>query len=462
MTSTTSKTFCVLPWIHVSTRTNGDIRVCCVANSSAVSLNHLKTKDNVVRTNDGVPANLNEIDLMQAWNGDYMKNIRLKMIHGEQPESCAKCYKEEALGIQSKRQWELNHWGEKINIQELIDATSKEGWAPESIYYLDLRLGNKCQLACTMCSPHESSGWIKDWNALYPNIKKQEVKQLFDWQNKGKINDQTPYNWYLKNENFKDHLSKTYPFLKQLYFAGGEPLINSFHYQILEDLVELGYSKNITLRYNSNGMEIPEHLFELWDNFKAVKFHFSIDGSERTNPWIRWPSDWKTIERNLWRLDNTKDHIQIVTSTTIMNLNAFDLPRLCKWKLEQGFKKINKWPFSSGLINTHFLYAPNYLSIKTLPNKIKSQVRKQWETEFFPWLEEHWQKSTGVIQNQVDYQQWQSSAYGIKRWRGILDFMDSNDQSKIWPNTIYWLGTSCKYQNKPNWNLFFPEFNQNI
>ena len=26
--------FCVLPWIHIATRPNGDMRVCCVANAS--------------------------------------------------------------------------------------------------------------------------------------------------------------------------------------------------------------------------------------------------------------------------------------------------------------------------------------------------------------------------------------------------------------------------------------------
>ena len=29
---TGSKSFCVLPWIHLATRPNGDMRICCVAN----------------------------------------------------------------------------------------------------------------------------------------------------------------------------------------------------------------------------------------------------------------------------------------------------------------------------------------------------------------------------------------------------------------------------------------------
>ena len=29
-----SKTLCALPWIHLATRPNGDVRVCCTANAS--------------------------------------------------------------------------------------------------------------------------------------------------------------------------------------------------------------------------------------------------------------------------------------------------------------------------------------------------------------------------------------------------------------------------------------------
>ena len=31
-----SDTFCLLPWVHLSTRPNGHMRVCCTANASSV------------------------------------------------------------------------------------------------------------------------------------------------------------------------------------------------------------------------------------------------------------------------------------------------------------------------------------------------------------------------------------------------------------------------------------------
>ena len=41
------------------------------------------------------------------------------------------------------------------------------------------------------------------------------------------------------------------PTLRQLYWAGGESLIMEEHYEVLEKIIEMGYAKNIELRYNS-------------------------------------------------------------------------------------------------------------------------------------------------------------------------------------------------------------------
>ena len=38
-----SKTFCPLPWIHLATRPNGDVRVCCTANASGAGKQDEKT-----------------------------------------------------------------------------------------------------------------------------------------------------------------------------------------------------------------------------------------------------------------------------------------------------------------------------------------------------------------------------------------------------------------------------------
>jgi hypothetical protein len=44
-----SKTFCPLPWIHLATRPNGDVRVCCTANASGAGSEDEKELEALVK-----------------------------------------------------------------------------------------------------------------------------------------------------------------------------------------------------------------------------------------------------------------------------------------------------------------------------------------------------------------------------------------------------------------------------
>ena len=92
-----SKTFCALPWMHLSTRPDGAMRVCCTANASNVGPTNAKDgmgpKVGELRTDEGKPANLNVAGLNESWNNSYMKNVRKQMLAGEKPPSCMKCFK---------------------------------------------------------------------------------------------------------------------------------------------------------------------------------------------------------------------------------------------------------------------------------------------------------------------------------------------------------------------------------
>ena len=103
-----SPTFCILPWIHLSTRPNGHLRLCCTANASSAGATNDKVyggEVGILKNDDGKPANLNHTDLLTAWNNDYMKGVRRQMLKGEMPPSSSKCFKEEGAGHRSKRNW---------------------------------------------------------------------------------------------------------------------------------------------------------------------------------------------------------------------------------------------------------------------------------------------------------------------------------------------------------------------
>lgn len=430
--TTPSKTFCILPWIHLSTRPDGQMRVCCTANASSVGPTNDKLHGGnigVLKDEEGRPNNLNVADFLTSWNSNYMKNVRRQMINGEQPPSCLKCYKEEAAGHKSKRQWETKYWTKRVDLPALLKNTAVDGAIPPTLSYIDLRFGTKCQLACVMCSPHDSSGWIKDWQAIYPTIENENVKQTWAWGNKGSVNGSS-YNWHKNNPTFWEQFYDQIPHMKQLYFAGGEALIIEEHYAILEECIKRGYASEMEIRYNSNGVEWRDDLFELWKHFKIVRFHYSVDDLFNRNEYIRYPSKWSRTEEVFHILDtHTSDNVEVTIACAVNALNIYYIPDFIKWKLQQNFKKINMWPLGAGGINHHFVYWPPHLNVKVLPQWFKDECSKKYE-EFIPWWIDNY--SLGVAaqdREKISVDTFKEAEYGIQRLRGLISFMKSEDWS---------------------------------
>lgn len=414
-----SRTFCVLPWIHFATRPNGDMRLCCNANSSGAGFDH---EIGLVKNETGRPANFGRETPMSAWNNDHMRSVRTTMLEGKIPSSCKKCFDEESKCVVSKRMWETGTWVEEgIDIPELIRQTKEDGTIPEKLIYLDLRLGHTCNLKCIMCSPHDSSLWAADHKKVYPLFQDSELKRQMDWDRKS-FN-----NFWHENPDFWKEMYAQIPNLKQVYFAGGEPLMIKEHRMFLEEIIRQGYADKILVRYNTNGLLVDDEIIDLWKKFKKVKIGFSIDAFNERNTYIRYPSKWDIIEKNLHKLDNTPSNIQVSIATAIQILNIKHLPEFAKWKIKQNFKKVNFENITggiqagSGIFNMHLLYLPTFLSIKCLPAEDKAEVRKLF-AEFKDWLYENYRQDDDF---------WKENPYGWRRWQAVLDFMDSEDNTSL-------------------------------
>ena len=433
-----SDTFCILPWIHLSTRPDGSMRVCCTANASSVGATNDKEhggRIGVVKTEDGRPANLNNSDLNSAWNNTYMRSVRKMMLAGEKPPSCMKCYKEEDAGHRSKRQWESEYWANNgIDIDQLVDETFEDGSTNSKLRYIDIRMGTKCQLGCIMCSPHDSSGWVKDWQGLYPKITNESLKQTMNWDAKGKTFGAS-YNWHKDNPVFWEQFYAQIPHMRQLYFAGGESTVIDEHYEILDKVIEMGYAGEMEVRYNSNGIELPDRLLEQWKHFKKVRFHYSIDSIGDMNDYIRYPSKWEHQLAMFERLDTkTSNNVEITIACGVNALNIHYMPDFLKWKLTQsGLKKTNMWPFGAGGINYHFVYWPGHLNVKVLPDEFLDKTEAKYE-EFIEWWKENWELGIpSWHKGKVSYEDWEKASYGIKRLRGMISFARSEDWSQRLP-----------------------------
>lgn len=380
-----SKTFCILPWINISTRANGDLRVCCHANQGPTR--------GIYKKEDGKNYNLHRDNITDAINSPLAKDIRKTMLDGKWHAECVRCVREEKAGMKSRRINDGERFAKHLTWEDAVKHTAEDGTIDlehiKQTYY-DIRLGNFCNLKCRMCSPMDSSAWYDDYNKMYNKEEFWDTHgtvKMFK-NNKGKFTA-TDYDWVMK-DHFWENLQENVAGMQHVYLVGGEPLIIEKHYEFLNYCVEQGHSKNITLEYNTNLTNIQPRALELWKNFKEVQFGISMDGIGDTLEYVRNPLKSSLIEKNLKKLDEVGTesmNFRAWIAFTIGSLNAFHLPEFLKWKIEQDFSiispmmKNNPKPYA----NVHPIHKPHELSTRFLPIDVKDQVRDSWEafrTEF--------------------------------------------------------------------------------
>ena len=346
-----SKTFCVLPFMSLATNASGNLRVCC----------NVIPGTGFIRKPNGQIYNISRDDMKEAWNSEVYQTLRQQMLDGERPEMCARCFKEEDAGIRSSRMaWNNTNYflDEDLPVDWHLEnspflSERYQKLAPFEIKYVDLRLGNLCNLKCRMCNPYASNLWVKEWplvNELGMPQSEYDRLSKMDWPEKEKT-------W----ENLFD-IAHT---VEEIYLTGGEPTVIQEQRRLLDYFIDNGTAKDIRLKYNTNLVKVPDWLIEKWSHFKKVKLNCSIDAVGDLDHYIRYPSKWPTIEKNftkLSKLDNT--HIEI--HCTVQMYNMLRLPELFDWAEPFGYK-----------IYMNILNHPDYLNIQCLPEKLKHQAEKQ-------------------------------------------------------------------------------------
>jgi MoaA/NifB/PqqE/SkfB family radical SAM enzyme len=345
-----SKTFCVFPFVHLATLTDGSVTPCCIASATDV--------------------NLNQVHMQEAWNSEQLKQIRLDMMNGKHVKNCQQCYRDEASGINSHRtssnEYFIKMYSEQV--QTAVDGMETDGALNVDPVTLDIRAGNTCNLKCIMCRPNESSKWVSDAKKLATISIVPEVQH--DWSWKQNINTQH-YTW-VEKPDFWSEFETLVPNLQEIIFGGGEPFLSKSINNLIEYMVKTGHSKHIKIRFHTNGTQIPETFWPLVDSFREIELMFSIDGLADQNYYVRYPADWAEVEKNLWLADQTKAKSMFLTS--LHALNVHDLVDLYRWRLEQSFKRINDIPIVFGRV-----YHPSYLNPQRLPANVKSEVKRKIE-----------------------------------------------------------------------------------
>lgn len=374
-----SNTFCPIPWIFQAIRNNGDIRICCQANTTK--------NQGVVRHHNGTPYNAKTDNLDDARNADLMKQVRLNMLDGKWSEECTRCMNEETTGLNSRRQYELENWN--FTLDDAKKITDNNGIInDQKIKYYDLRFGNVCNLACRMCGPTDSHTWYEQWTEYHGTTEYDDThgKVVLTRNSKGRLST-TDYDWHNSNTFWK-HLEDSISNIEHVYMAGGEPMMIERHYEFLQKCIDLNCSKNIILEYNTNMTNLPDRVLKMWTEFKQVRIGASIDGMGDVVEYQRWPLKWNHVLKNLKKLDEfSQKHSNILPwlAYTVTVYNVWHTPEFMWWKLkESGFKKINSTK-KRPIITHHVAHGPKRTNLKLLPLEKKNELKlyyNEWIEKF--------------------------------------------------------------------------------
>lgn len=342
-----SPSFCLLPWVSMAIRNNGQYRVCCNANTSEGR--------GLLKNESEISLNAGDVGLDEARNSETLKQIRLSMLQSQWPKSCQRCQKEEKSGIRSKRLFTRDllptnlsqEWAEKITAADgTLDLTQSP------LLDLDIRFGNKCNLACRMCGPSDSSLW--------------EI----DFQKMGGVLNLERFDWY-ENEAFWRSLYENSTQLQHIYIVGGEPLLIERHYEFLRYLVDSKKAARVVLEYNTNLTVLPDKALTLWSHFAKVRVGVSFDGIGPFNDYIRHPSRFSVLEKNLERLDQAPGQIQAWLACTISVYNLHHLVDIMRWVHAKNFKRIGRSKGKEFFV-PHPVHKPDHLNIQILDPNTKA------------------------------------------------------------------------------------------
>ena len=196
--------FCVLPWVSLEASPIGTVRPCCLALDE-------------ITDNNGNKYRLKDTPLSEIQNSQYMTKLRQEFLDGQKPQTCRRCWQEERTGRTSKRMHTLDRL-KHMGIEPTWTADAKP------LMFLDLKLGNICNLKCRICGSWSSSKWAAEELDYMPSGANKKEHIAYKWLKDGA--------WPRKSEVFWDNLKRLLPNIKYFEFTGGEPWLIKEHWDL--------------------------------------------------------------------------------------------------------------------------------------------------------------------------------------------------------------------------------------
>lgn len=345
-----SETFCMYPWMHLYADQDGATALCC----------------NVPRAHRSGNTHTHSIE--EIFNNDAMKTARKNMIAGIKCKECVRCYEQEDSGFVSMRNSANKHYGHHIDV---VDATHEDGSLNDIKFrYWDIRFSNLCNMRCRSCGPGASSNWHDDQKIIVR-------EKGYDYNE--------PRMMYAggSSERMMSQILEHIPYVQQIYFAGGEPIIMPEHYQVLDALLAEN-NIHVKIAYNTNFSRLSykdKNVLDYWEKFPDISIGASLDGMGAVGELVRKGTVWKDIEHNRQMLLERIPDIDFYISPTVSIMNVFQVADFHREWIERGWLQPHD-------CNVNILQSPEHYRIDILPAHLKERATRKLE-EHVSYLKQH-------------------------------------------------------------------------
>ena len=422
-----TKSYCSFPFEHQYVHMSGSVRLCCATMENATD-------------KKGNRVHMNNDSLQKAWNSDYMKNARLKMINGEVLEACTKCVEQEARGYKSMR--------EESNRESNFKKVNADGSMDIMPYSLELHFGNVCNLKCKMCGQNYSNQIGKE--ILQIGDKDQDFLKWV-YKQSGNVNNWTnnlsvQYTWF-QNQKTKKRLNEfVSQNITQLTIIGGEPTVIPEFYELLDYCYENDTLKDKDITLVTNLTNTNPKMTKWLPQMKKWTIWASLDGIGDITEYIRYPSNFEKVKENLEyykKMLHEHGNGVIVFSPAIQLLNIHQLDEMLKWFID----------FSDGAWGDKFdvswmaqVWYPRICNYDTAPRQYRLMVADKLE------------KSAGYFAQYKSI----SSFYNKQIENLRTDQLDKNTALDLQKSFIRYNDTQDTHRKGKTWRRLLPHLEQTL
>lgn len=287
-----NQSFCPLPFIEYCNTTGNMLKLCCES--------------------ENIGPKEHESIMEDFEKHSVLNEVRRKMLAGERVKFCSNCYDWEDTGGDSPRLDRLRETDPKL-LQKALEGEIE-------LASLDLKFGNVCNLACTMCEPTNSS-------LISDHVKKDPGKDLRKFDT---IDSIPSYHKFEMSALDELDFSK----ITRVKSTGGEPMLQEGFYEFVDRLDE-----QCSLRIVTNGTIDLVPYWNMFASKKYVSINFSAEGINETYNHNRWPSKFSKFERNIRKILEKQNkeklkHIRFCISSAVGVLTFHETHKLMQWIID--------------------------------------------------------------------------------------------------------------------------------